>query len=233
MEPHLCTTISPLTPHPHPQNHNRCRTKTTRPRRPGQTKRTCSPPRTANDAFSVLSYGSAKHGKPSGAGGEGDDGGCCSGGPGKRPVKCQRCGSGRVHFFATATSTRSLRGYLHLRPLQTAGLGGEGSQAPITAGGGSGACRRSNTGSSSAGQLSSAPNSSSQVSRNGALTSISSSAEHTNDKFSGWSDNGRPAKQSNSLGGSGTAGGREGGSVIDLRGTAAAHMARKASLRPP
>ncbi|CAM9780410.1 unnamed protein product [Ectocarpus fasciculatus] len=85
-----------------------------RPEHPGQMNRTCPPPRTSSDAFSVVSFSAS--GSPRSpfssppANGRRAGGGPCSSGIGRRPVKCQRCGSGRVKLFGTtATSTRHQR----------------------------------------------------------------------------------------------------------------------------
>lgn len=224
-----------------PYNPPLCRTPTHelrqpfRPRRPGQTKRTCSPPRAANDAFSVVSLGAAKHCKPTSGGAdvEGGGGSCRFSGPGKRPIKCQRCGSGRVRLFATAASHK-LPPPGYLRPLSAADPEGGISRAPPIAGGrGGGGCGNNTGGGSAAGRLSSAPFAADRGPRNGALKPMSS-VDHN--KISGWSDNGRPGSKAHSMGGSGpgAAGGREDGVVINLRGRVdAAHIGRRASLLGP
>ncbi|CBJ26474.1 hypothetical protein Esi_0033_0127 [Ectocarpus siliculosus] len=88
-----------------------------RPERPGQMNRTCPPPRTPSDAFSVVSFsssGSALSPRSSPpANGQRAGGGTCSSGVGRRPVKCQRCGSGRVKLFAT-TVVSARRSPTHL-----------------------------------------------------------------------------------------------------------------------
>ncbi|CAM9723168.1 unnamed protein product [Ectocarpus sp. 12 AP-2014] len=80
-----------------------------RPERPGQMNRTRPPPRTPRDAFSVVSFsssGSARSPCSSPpANGQRAGIGPCSSGVGKRPVKCQRCGSGRVKLFATTVAS--------------------------------------------------------------------------------------------------------------------------------
>ena len=179
-------------------------------------------------------------------------------GPGKRPIKCQRCGSERVRLFATAApaSTRLSPGYL--RPLlPAAGPGGEPSRArtTTTTGGGRsgvGGPRSNAGGGTPAVRHSSAPfgsdnNGNQMPMKNGALAPMSyssSSADHSN-KISGWSDNGRPGTdprpslRGRSSRGGGTAAaaaaaGREGGIVVDLRGRiGAAHVGRMVSPRPP
>ncbi|CAN0360568.1 unnamed protein product, partial [Ectocarpus sp. 8 AP-2014] len=80
-----------------------------RPERPRQMNRTCSPPRTSSDAFSVVSFSSSgsalsPRSLPP-ANGQRAGGGTCSSGVGRRPVKCQRCGSGRVKLFATTVAS--------------------------------------------------------------------------------------------------------------------------------
>ncbi|CAB1120427.1 unnamed protein product [Ectocarpus sp. CCAP 1310/34] len=80
-----------------------------RPERPGQMNRTRPPPRMPRDAFSVVSFsssGSARSPCSSPpANGQRVGGGPCSSGVGRRPVKCQRCGSGRVKLFATTVAS--------------------------------------------------------------------------------------------------------------------------------
>ncbi|CAN0101476.1 unnamed protein product [Ectocarpus sp. 4 AP-2014] len=80
-----------------------------RPERPGQINRTRPPPRTPRDAFSVVSFSSSgsAHSPCSSplANGQRAGGGPCSSVVGRRPVKCQRCGSGRVKLFATTVAS--------------------------------------------------------------------------------------------------------------------------------
>lgn len=208
-----------------------------------------------------MSLGPAKPSKPGdaeggGGGGGGVGGGCCLVGQAKRPVKCQRCGSGRVRLFATTVASARFSPR-HLQPLLPAAGQGEASSAranSATLGRRSDGYRRSDTGggggSGSAGRLSSQPfvRGSQQVSRSVALTPVSSSSDHN--KISGWSDNGRPGTKPRSLGGggggdggrgrsgngSGIAGGGKGRIVVDLRGRPDAANTRRtkaASPRPP
>ncbi|CAM9332998.1 unnamed protein product [Ectocarpus sp. 12 AP-2014] len=80
-----------------------------RPKRPGQMNRTRPPPRTPRDAFSVVSFSSSGSTRSPcsspPANGQRAGGGPCSSGVGRRPVKCQRCGSGRVKLFATTVAS--------------------------------------------------------------------------------------------------------------------------------
>lgn len=83
--------------------------------------RTRPPPRTPSDAFSVVSFSSS--GSPRSPcfspppNGQRAGGGPCSSGVGRRPVKCQRCGSGRVKLFATTVgSTRRSPTHLLRQP---------------------------------------------------------------------------------------------------------------------
>ncbi|CAM9414990.1 unnamed protein product [Ectocarpus sp. 13 AM-2016] len=80
-----------------------------RPERPGQMNRTRPPLRTPRDAFSVVSFSSSGSTRSPcsspPANGQRAGGDPCSSGVGRRPVKCQRCGSSRVKLLATTVAS--------------------------------------------------------------------------------------------------------------------------------
>lgn len=176
-----------------------------RPGCSGQTKRTCLPLRTASDAFAVQSFESANSDK--GRSDKGSGGGrCCFGGPGNnRPVKCQRCGSGRVHLFATTlSSANSWPGLLHHHPSSRgtssrrnnkhpgwAAAQHHFNRAPPAGGGGRGGSSRRSSGSIGRRSLAPIDNSHNHMStkKGGALPPqmVSITPDHT--KLTGWSSN--------------------------------------------